>query len=161
MAVFTNLDNRVTDPPFDTALYDHQLPRCRTVARRVALVHVSGRERAIETTIEKPPYEIPTSDDHRYCTDFTRRAEALLGLRPSAYFYAGRAHPSFGSMALAFAAGCEDTHTGSVTPFDTGGLLHPKRPIRVRLVPSDGEAERVEFGRSSEIQLDQWRDVFA
>jgi len=161
MAVFTDLDTRVTNPPFDTALYDHQLPRCRTVAQRIALVHVSGRERAIETTVETPSYEIPTSDDHGYCTDLTRRAEALLGLPPSAYFYAGRAHPSFGSVALAFAAGCEDTHTGSVTPFDTGGLLHPKRPIRVRLIPSDGEAERVEYGQSSEIRLDQWRDVFA
>jgi hypothetical protein len=111
--------------------------------------------------VEEPPHEIPTSDDQGYCTEFTRHSESLLGLSPSAYFYAGRAHPSFGSVALAFAPSCQDTHTGSVTPFDTGGLLHPKRRISVRLIPTDGEAERVQYGQSSEIRLDQWRDVFA
>jgi hypothetical protein len=66
-------------------------------------------------------------------------------------------------VALAFAADCEADHTGSVTPFDTGGLVHPDpgKQIRLRLFPADGEAERVEYGRSSEIPLEQWRDVFA
>jgi len=84
-----------------------------------------------------------------------------FGLPRSAYFYAGRAHPSFGNVALAFAADCETGHTGSATPFDTGGLLHPRRPIRLGLVPADGDAERAQYGKDSEIPLDRWRDVFA
>lgn len=161
MAVFTDLDHRVTNPPFDSATYDRQLPVCRKVAQRIALVHVTGRGKPVEMTVESPPHEIPTSADPQYCTDITRRAEVLLGLPPSAYFYAGRAHPDFGSVALAFAAGCEAAHTGSATPFDTGGLMHPRRFIKVRLNPTDGEAERVAYGRSSQVPLDQWRDVFA
>jgi hypothetical protein len=161
MAVFTDLDGRVGSPPFDRAAYNHRLPACRAVAERMLLVHVSGRERPFETTIQNPPHEIPTSVDHGYCSDLTRRAEALLGLEPSVYFYAGRAHPDFGTLAMAFAPTCEAGRTGSATPFDTGGLVHPRRFIQVRLVPTDGEAERVEYGRSSEVPLSEWRDVFA
>src|SRR5262249_3094758 len=102
-----------------------------------------------------------TSADAIYYTDFTRRAEDLLGLGRSAYFYAGRAHPSFGCVAFAFGPSCEAEHAGSVTPFDTGGLVHPPRFIRIRLGPSDGEAELVLYAQSSEIPLDRWRDVFA
>ncbi len=127
MAVFTDLDNRVTSPPFVADVYARKLPACRVVAERIALVHVTGRERPFEMTVVNPPHEIPTSVDLGYCTDLTRRAEALLVLSPSAYFYAGRAHPAFGYVAMAFAAGCESTHTGSATPFDTGGLVHPNR----------------------------------
>lgn len=160
MAVFTDLDNRVTSAPFEVSAYARQLPICRGIAERIALVHVSGKEKPFEMTVENPPHEIPTSVDLGYCTDVTRRAEALLGLSPSAYFYAGRAHPAFGNVALGFIPGCEATHTGSATPFDTGGLVHPDRHIKVRLDP-DGEAELVAYGRSCEIPLDRWRSVFA
>jgi hypothetical protein len=162
MAVFTDLDKRVEEgSPFDKAVYDLRLPACRALAEQMLLVHVSGRERSIELTIQNPPHEIPTSVDPGYCSDLTRRAEGLLGLSSSAYFYAGRAHPDFGTIAMAFAPSCEAGRTGSATPFDTGGLVHPKRLIKVRLVPTDGQAERVEYGRSSEIPLSEWRDVFA
>jgi len=161
MPVFTDLDKRVTGPPFDTDSYNRRLPGCRDLAQRIAVVHVTGGRRSFVVTVQNPPHEIPTSDDHEYCTDLTRDAERLLELYPSAYFYAGRAHPHFGSVALAFAPSCEDNHTGSATPFDTGGLVHPNRRIKVRLVPGDSEVERAEYGRSSEIPLDEWRDVFA
>jgi hypothetical protein len=77
------------------------------------------------------------------------------------YFYAGRAHPDFGNVALVFAAGCEVDHTGSATPFDTGGLMRADRPIRLRLVPADGESKRTQYCKASEIPLPRWRDVFA
>lgn len=89
MAVFTDLEKRVASPPFEAGAYDRQLPVCRKMAGRIALVHVSGREKPFEMTVEVPPYQIPTSDDPDYYTDVTRRAERLLGLSPSAYFYAG------------------------------------------------------------------------
>jgi hypothetical protein len=161
MAVFTDLDIRVNSAPFQKAEYDRQLPVCRKMAERIALVHVSGREKPFSTTVESPPYAVPTSDDHDYCTDVTRQAESRLGLKPSAYFYAGRAHPAFGNVALAFAAKVEAVHTGSATPFDTGGLVHQNRYIKVRLNPTDSDDERVAYGRASEIPLHQWREVFA
>jgi hypothetical protein len=91
----------------------------------------------------------------------TRRAEDLLGLSRSAYFYAGRAHPAFGNSAMAFAADCQAAHTGSATPFDTGGLMHPRRVIKLQLLPADGDGERAQYGKDSEIPLDRWRNVFA
>jgi hypothetical protein len=161
MPVFTDLDDRVRASPFDTVDYDRRRPACRELARRIALVHVTGWRRPFEMTVENAPFGIPTSADTEYCSDHTRRAEDLLRLSRSAYFYAGRAHPSFGSVALAFAPVCETSHTGSVTPFDTGGLMHSNlaNQIRLRLDP-DGEAERIAYGRSSEIPLERWREVF-
>jgi hypothetical protein len=161
MPVFTDLDDRVRASPFDTVDYDRRQPACRELAQRIALVHVTGRERPFETTVDNAPFEIPTSADAGYCTDHTRRAEDLLRLSRSAYFYAGRAHPSFGFVALAFAPVCETSHTGSVTPFDTGGLMHSNLANQIRLrLDSDGEAERIAYGRSSEIPLERWREVF-
>ena len=159
MAVFTNLGNRVTCDLFYQVAYYRQLPVCRDVAQRIPLVHVTGRDPFVGM-IRNPPHEIPTSAGRLDRNPSTQDAEKLLGLRPSAYFYAGRAHPSFGSAALAFAAGSEAAHMGSATPFDTGGLVHPRRYIKVRLTPDD-EPERVAYGRSSEIALDQWREVFS
>jgi len=161
MSVFTDLETRVTEAPFDSDGYQSRMPECRRIAQRIPLVHVSGRERPFEITVQARPHEIPTSHDTEYYSDLTRKAEDKLGLPRSAYFYAGRAHPSFGNVAMAFAADCQAAHTGSATPFDTGGLMHPRRPIRLRLVPFDGDAERAQYGKDSEIPLERWRDVFA
>jgi hypothetical protein len=164
MAVFTDLENRPASPPFEADAYARRLPACRRAAERMALVHVTGGKAPFETTVGTPPYEIPTSHDHNHYSDETRRAETLLGLSPSAYFYAGRAHPDFGNVGLAFPADCELKHTGSATPFDTGGLVHPRRYIRIRSTGAaghDDEVSLVIYGRASEIPLDQWRRVFA
>lgn len=163
MAVFDNLEERTASPPFDAVAYRRRLSTCMAIAQQMYLVHVSGRERPIEVTVQIPPHEIPTSDDHEYYTDFTRRAERLLGLRPSAYFYAGRAHPDFGNVALAFAADCEAPHTGSATPFDTGGLVHPdpRKRIQIHLNVADAESGQTTYGKSSVIALHEWREVFA
>ncbi len=133
-----------------------RLPASSAVADNVPLVHV---DRTMIDLIEHPPHEIPTSAMGSN-SDNTRRAEELLGLPHSAYFYAGRAHPKFGSTAFAFAAGCEVAHTGSVSPFDTGGLLSNPPHLKLRLKPNDGEAERAAFGKASMLPLDQWRATF-
>ena len=78
MPVFTDLDNRVNDAEFDAADYHRRLPGCQSFAQQIALVHVSGRERSLDTTVANPPHEIPTSSDHGYHTDLTRRAENLM-----------------------------------------------------------------------------------
>lgn len=141
----------------DETAFAARLPASNAVANKVPLVHV---DRAVIDLIDHPPHEIPTSAKGSN-SDKTRRVEGMLELAPSAYFYAGRAHPKFGSTAFAFAAGCEDAHTGSATPFDTGGLLNsPPRNLKLRLIPNDGEAERVAFGKASMLPLDQWRATF-
>jgi hypothetical protein len=103
------------------------------------------------------PHEIPTSEHRDYCSEATRNAENLIGLGGSAYFFAGRACPDFGDVALAFSAECETGHTGSVTPFDTGGLINGK--IHGNLPTS--QEERARFGQESVIALDTWRTTFA
>jgi hypothetical protein len=65
------------------------------------------------------------------------KAETALGLPRSLYFYSGRACPEFGDVALAFEAGSEDGHTGSATPFDTGGLLAGHIKASAKLDPKD------------------------
>ena len=126
------------------------------------LVHVSGpKEFPFDEILAIPPHEIPTSAHPTYYSDTTRRAEDLLGLVRSAYFYAGRACPCFGDVALAFEPSIEDGHTVSVTPIDTGGLVHEKRYIRCNLNGPDDEAALVEFCRASEIAGSVWRSEFA
>ena len=138
---------------FDETVLAARLPASNAVAAKVPLVHV---ERQLIERIKQPPHEIPTSEPGSK----TRHAEEQLGLPPSAYFYAGRAHPRFGNVAMAFAAGCEDSHTGSASPFDTGGLVSNPPHLKLRLSPTDGEAERVSFGKASLLPLDQWRATF-
>jgi len=47
MPVFTDLERRLNDPPFDRTAYDRRLPVCREAARRMALVHVTGGKCAL------------------------------------------------------------------------------------------------------------------
>ena len=68
-----------------------RLPASNVVANKVPLVHVEPSPNLFDV-IEQPPHELST-----YATSGkspnTKRAEELLGLPPSVYFYAGRAHP--------------------------------------------------------------------
>ncbi len=143
----------------DASALGHRRDESNAVAAKVPLVHVDAI--AIDL-ISNPPHEIPTYATGGKTAN-TARTEGLLGLGPSAYFYAGRAHPKFGSTAFAFPADCENGHTGSATPFDSGGLLRepPQQPpLKLRLHPTDGESERVEFGKTSVLALDAWRKAF-
>ena len=149
MPVFSDLETRVTQPPFDQAAFDAQLPACQTVAQQMPLVHVTGERRPFEQTMAKEPWLVPTSADTDYYTEDTRRAEGLLGLPRSAYFYAGRACQRFGNLALAFSPQCDAQHAGSATPLDSGGLMHPSRHIKLRLAPTDGDAQRAAYGQQS------------
>jgi hypothetical protein len=75
MAVFTDLERRVTASPFDMLGCARRLAACQSVAQRIPLVHVSGRERPFETTLNNPSHAIPTSEDTAYYTELTRRTE--------------------------------------------------------------------------------------
>jgi hypothetical protein len=145
--------------------YAAALPAAQRVATRIPLVHVTGNENRnripFERLILDSPHEIPTAADLHYCGDLTRQAEDLLGLPRSCYFYAGRAHPQYGSVALAFAAGCEADRDGSATPFDSGALVHPTNRLQLTLAGGDSDANRIAFARASQLPLPDWRREFA
>lgn len=153
MPVFTDLDRRILEPPFELAEYQRRLPEAAKVASMMPLVHVDNRFEAILAT---PPYEIPTAEGPS-----SQQAEDLLGYRRSVYFYAGRACPRFGNVALAFSPKCEEGQSGSVTPFDSGGLVHPRKYIKIRLVPDDENPARIEYGKKSTLELSEWREVLS
>lgn len=167
MPVLTDLAQRLDADADWRAAFEAQRIRADVVAGAICIVHVSGVGEdghgvPFDRLVTEPPYELPTSGHAEYCSDATRRAEDLLDLGRSLYFYAGRALPEFGDVALAFAPACEIHHAGSATPFDTGGLMreHPFRVMHLALNPTDGQAERVVYGKASVFQLAEWRLAF-
>jgi hypothetical protein len=164
MPALVDLDQYLADNNWRAA-YEALLPEARAIAERVPLVHVSGNEHRLpfERLIFDPPHLIPTSAHATYCSDLTRRAEDLLSLPRSCYLYAGRAHPRYGSVALAFAAGCEAAREGSATPFDSGALVHhdPETRLQLTLEGGDSETNRAAFVQASQVPLNAWRDAFA
>ncbi len=151
MPIFDDLDRRLDSPPFDRAEFERRLPDSIRVAQGMALLHVRG---SIIELIKDAPHVLPVTGD----SGTTRTAEEHLGLKPSVYFFAGRAYPGkHGRIVLAFSAAIEDGRDGSVTPFDTGGLVHPDKHLKVRLSPTDDLPQRIEYGRASEMPLKEWR----
>jgi hypothetical protein len=110
--------------------------------------------------------EIPTSaQEHGYCGPNARFVEDQLGLPRSVYFYAGRAHPSYGRVALAFSPSSENDRFDSATPFDSGGLIKPTDRIgdafRIDLAPDDLPT-RLTFCRACVVKPPSaWRDELA
>jgi hypothetical protein len=161
MPALTNLSSRLRKDPSWRATYSKNLPKSKLVAKEICIVHVSGNPGRVSFAdlILTPPYKLPTSESiYGYCSDMTREAEDNLGLKRSLYFYAGRAHPSFGKIALAFDYKCEGGHSGSVTPFDTGGVAN--KMIATNLSATHPPILRW-FTRNSEFSLKQWREAFA
>lgn len=153
MPVLTDLETRIKNAPFSEADYRQRLPRSQEVAKATPLIHVDGRFEAILAT---PPHVLPTAESLG-----TQSAEDALGYERSVYFFAGRACPRFGNVAIAFAPSCEANHSGSVTPFDSGGMVHPNKYIKVTLQPDDELPSRVRYGIDSTIPLTEWRAAFA
>ncbi len=58
-----------------------------------------------------------------------RKVEEKCRLQPSRYFYAGKAHPDFGNIVIAYNADFDHQKRGEANPFDTGGVflghIHP------------------------------------
>lgn len=162
MPALTDLDSRMESNPDWLETYLKNLPEGESIAKKVCLVHVSGNpaRKSFYRLVSTPPHEIPTSEVPDYCSDDTRECEDKGGLPRSVYFYAGRAHERFGEIALALEPEFEDGHTGSVTPFDTGGLLSRNGSIATNL-PDRKDATLRAFVKASEIEFDKWRTQFA
>jgi len=162
MPALSGLQNQMSMNPTQRESFDRNEAHARKIAKMVHLVHVSSTNEIsfVELLIE-PPHAIPTSDHVTYCSDATRRAEDLLELARSAYFYAGRACPAFGDLALAFGPSAEVGRTVSVSSIDTGGLVHSNRYIKCEVTGADEDAARVEFGKACNIKEPDWRGEFA
>jgi len=119
------------------------------------LIHVTGGADRFSAMVSSSPQAIMASTS---LISTTRTAEVTLGLNPSIYFFAGRAYPQAGGCAFAFGPECEPGQVGSATPFDTGGLVNPKRYIKI---DATSDADIAAYGKASIILLTQWRDDLA
>ncbi|MEJ7592597.1 MAG: hypothetical protein WKF77_13680 [Planctomycetaceae bacterium] len=96
MPALSGLQNQMSINPTQQESFDRNESRAKKIAEKVHLVHVSStKEVSFDELLIQPPHAIPTSEHLTYCSDATRRAENLLGLARSAYFYAGRACPAY------------------------------------------------------------------
>jgi hypothetical protein len=130
--------------------------KAKRVAKEIPLVHVIRTKHFLEV-VKSPLLMLSITQEGR-SSPKTIKAEDTLGLGRCLYFYAGRACPEFGEIALAFDAQCEEEHSGWATPFDTGGLAAQK--IRWNLPDQNDERIR-DFTMKSRVPLEQWRERFA
>lgn len=160
MSAFTDLEKHIKSDPAWEATYTTNFTEARVISENVHLVHVSGNETRISfEEILSLGHMLPTSAaEYAYCSDDTREAERRLGLPHCVYFYAGRAHESFGIVALAFNVDIEELKSGSATPFDTGGLVG--KYIKWNL-PDYDEKTLQHFLGDSLFDLSEWRQKFA
>ncbi|MBF0341528.1 MAG: hypothetical protein HQL95_11295 [Magnetococcales bacterium] len=56
-------------------------------------------------------------------TSTARKVETTCKFSPCRYFYAGKAHPRFGTLAIAYSPEYEHQAPGEANPFDTGGIF--------------------------------------
>ena len=87
----------------------------------------------------------------------TALVEDAFNLGRSRYFYSGRAHPGFGDVALAFSPAIEESHSGSATPFDTGGAYWSKLHPFVDLSDQDRLARGKSLVDDTKCSLARWR----
>ncbi len=81
--------------------------------------------------------------------------EAQLGLGDCLYFYVGHACPAFGPMVFVFDDSIiQNGDTGSVTDFDTGGLVD-----YVWFTPTMSRADKVQWATQRIAAVAQWRTV--
>ena len=161
MPALTNIATRLKEDPDWRKQYKHHRLQARRIARRIHLIHVSGNPDRVPfcQLLSVPPHEIPTSDEAAaYCSPHTRETEDNFGLPRSVYFYAGRAHHTFGKIALIFEADSEQAREGSATPFDTGGMH--KGLINVSLADKELQTLK-DFVTDSTLTLAEWRKAFA
>jgi hypothetical protein len=142
-------------PPPDAEV----LALCEQVAAKMPLVHVTSGRAGRPMLWDIAGGEIPTSEtEHAYCGPTTRFVEGVLGFQPSVYFYAGRAHPRYGDVALAYLPEVEQGMDPSATPFDSGGVARDDgRGFRFTL---PGGMSRADFARASVVGA-AWRSAFA
>ena len=85
------------------------------------------------------------------------KCEQACGWSKSKYFFAGIACPGFGTMAFAYTPELDAHSSGSVSPFDSGGLWDGHMAPHNR---SQSSQVRVDFLKKTLIELAIWREEF-
>ena len=156
MPALKDIHERIESDPIWAEQYKNSVEQARGVADRLPLVHVTAAGSFLELMSEGDQQLMPSQSGRRSQT--TRESEESIGWEPCIYFYAGRAWPEFGEIALAYSGECEDGQEGSATPFDSGGLITK----RIYWDESDYSHETVRsFINDSIIKLSEWRKTFA
>lgn len=150
MPVLTELNARLLADSGWQQGFDQAITAAQQSATGMPLIHVTEREGrfGLAGILLSPTNTIPLSDDGRYCGALTQEAERLLGISPCVYFYAGRADQQYGRAAFAFPPSIEDGRNVSVTPFDSGALVHPTEPLDVNLTAGGFSSVREFFDAS-------------
>lgn len=168
MPALDELSNRLAADATWRTEYDSLLPTCTRLANLLPLVHVAGVGRdglgsTFESLFEADLPSLPTSADPVAYSEATRQAEDVLGMPRAAYFYAGRAHPEFGSMAIAVILARDPATTGAATPFDTGGIYHrgPSGHRFIKTCLDDTDDSVRSFCLRSTVDLNEWQDALA
>lgn len=164
--ISTDLPTDVTMPPLNRMPFGPILETVIQTARKVHLIHVMHRPPRPGLAAVIRNGEIPTSNEaDGYCGNHARFVESQIGHPNCIYFYVGRAHPAYGSVALAFSTETEGNFFQSATPFDSGGLVRSDADVtngfKLALNP-DNLASRVAYCKAALIQDPlTWRDSFA
>jgi hypothetical protein len=158
MPALTLLNARIRSDSAWQSRYTANLPAAETTAKTIPLLHVTSAGSFFKIVLEPAQELLPTTESSAYLPSRTLDAENMLDLGHCLYFYAGRACRNYGDIAFAFAPGSESNHSGSATPFDTGGLAFGH--IRASL-PDHSPTTLSQFTRESLLELSAWRDAFA
>lgn len=133
--------------------YNLSRAEAEIIADRIHLIHVTAANLA-RLLLSPPPCLLETDELSGRSSKNTVETEDMLGLGRCLYFYVGRAYPVAGGAAIAFNKECEKGHTGSATPYDTGGLRLGHIHTNLR----DGQL--ADFCHECMKPLDKWREDF-
>jgi hypothetical protein len=155
MCLFDRFLARIDNDPARKRSYTSNTDAADRIAKRIPLIHLTCKAGDLADIFLKAPNRLVPGG--KSGTGRTRELEGKRHVGPGLYFYAGRAYTGDGNVAVAFDLESEDRHTGAAAPFDTGGLIAGK------IQPCAGwpEPERVEFVRTSEFDIREWRLKFA
>lgn len=156
MTAFSELQTRIKTDSSWRSNYHGNWRDCQRISSSIPLIHVTCKNGLLSDLIAASRGLLEVSARASSAGAATVRDEDAGQLQSALYFYAGRAYPVLGGLALVFSNHCERNHTGSSTPFDSGGMIrgyiHP--------FSSCQEATRAAFLQASALKLAVWRRRF-
>lgn len=166
MPPLTDLENRITGSPAWQEAFSAAHQRSIEVAGKMYLTHGSnykpkhGPARVPFLELLLGYGVIPTSEvHHNYSGHYARAAEEAMGWTPTVYFYAGRVHPSYGDVKLAFSTD-DMPQPVRVAPFDTGGMV-PYSGNSRSITPKGFTGTTFVVQAVNECGTDDWRTKMA
>jgi hypothetical protein len=157
MPALSNLHDRIKSDGDWHARFRGNLSSTLYIAKNIPLIHVTSKTLLFADLIILSNGILTATQPSLSGKSPTANDETRSGLMPSLYFYAGRAYPVAGGVAIAMMSSQDMSHTGTATPFDTGGMIRGY----IRPISASDEGERADFIAKSLINLPVWRSKFA